>query len=99
MHSNVRFKGQHHMLCRQRGSISQMPRGHDAKDSPKSRPKIGNARENTIEPLSFAKMLDISALTSTTVEARTLVQQLVPALVLITVGVGRAIGVSGSCFQ
>ena len=40
--------------------------------------KHGNAGEDTTEPSSSAKMLETSALTSTTLEATTLVQQVVP---------------------
>lgn len=49
--------------------------------------KHGNAGEDTTEPSTSAKMLDTSALTSTTVEAMTLVHEPVPAPLLTTMGV------------
>ena len=49
--------------------------------------KQGNTGEDTTEPLSSAQMLDTSSLTSTMVEATTLVHQPVPAPLLTTMSV------------
>ena len=48
--------------------------------------KHRSACEDTTEPSSSVKMMDTSTLMSTTIEARTLVQQPIPAPMLTTVG-------------